>query len=225
MTTVSLYGSGTALTRIREPLLLAIFSGLIVLIALLVVLLVQLAAPSTESGACPVGTPCAPPAGAPSGLPGSWVSELGFQVEYLPSAWAVRAKEPRRLRLEYANGEWISIRGVRGRNPRQLYDDELRRIRRAPGVRSLVATNPGERRILGPRLGSRAALGGIFCAHVGAQGVNTYVELFVLAAADRRASAVVSVYTNDCEKSLRASDVLLAADSVLNTFMWPEEAR
>jgi hypothetical protein len=209
-----------AAARIREPLLLAIFAALVVVIALLVLVLVQLARPASSSGVCTVGAPCDPPSAPAGGLPGLWRSELGFQVEYLPSAWTVLSEAPSRLRLEFDDEQWMSIRGVEGAQAQALFDAELRRIRRTPGVRSLEPTNPRERRILGANLGGRPAVAGIYCAHVGAQGVNSYVELFLLAATDGGASSVVTVYTNDCDKLLRGSEVLLAADSVLNTFAW-----
>lgn len=223
MSGVALYDSGQEPSRIREPVLLAIFSALIVVISLLVVVLVRLGAPDTAAGACPVGSACDPPSGAPTGLSGSWVSELGFRVEYLPSVWSVTLEEPRHLRLAFEDGEWISIRGTRDRNAAKLFADELDRIRRTPGVRSVEAANATERKILGAGLGGRAGVGGIFCAHIGAQVVNSYVELFVIAATDGRSSAVTTLYTNDCDKLLRQSEVLSAADSILNTFAWDGE--
>lgn len=212
-----------ALPKRREPnqaLLFAAFAALVVVVSLVVMTAVRFAAENVAAGACPVGRPCEPPGGSPLGSRRTWTSRLGFALEYPPSAWKETSADQLRLRLRYRGRESMMVRSVLTRDAKELYEDELDRLERAAGVRSLEESDRTERAMLGPSLGGRSGVGGIFCTHVAAQGVNTYTEVFVLAATDGRASAVVTLYTDHCGKLLRNSDTLMAADSILNTFTW-----
>jgi hypothetical protein len=152
---------------------------------------------------------------------------LGLRLEYDPSVWTP-AEEGEGIVL-VGDGFALEFRVTKKAELRRAVAEQLRELGSRYNKSFEVNPHPA-RRILGPSIGYRAGLGpedgaSAYCGTVSAGGEMAQADIVILAAADRKAGAVVTVESDDCSKTAASSTAFAAADRVLNSVQWPSEAR
>jgi len=209
--------------RLRDPVVPAIFFAGFAAILLVSLLILWRAAPAAPTAPCVNPVDCPPPRGPPRLVVGHpWKSaSLGFSLEFDDSAWAVDADSRRGLELGNDNAI-LWIRGVRGANVQNAF--ELGR-RHFENLAFELAPNRPSRRVLGAGIGYRRGIGSAYCVTI--RGLGARDDVIILAASDGTVSVVAAIITGHCDKSPSGElgFGLQQADTVLNTFRWPSEAR
>jgi hypothetical protein len=218
-------------SRLRSPVVIGVFVGVLALLVLAALLAVKLKAPPKAKALCQFGQPCPPPVGQRILRGTLWKSSLGFTVEH-SRIWNVEKQAGDELVLSVssrAGDTWaLDIRGKRTTDYKGLLDDELGSLK---SKFSLAKNdNPG-RSLLGANVGYQQGKGGTYCGNdTTSQGGVTDIDAIVEAASKDGISIVVSFVGPDCTKTaikgespLNAPE-LQVADGVLNTIRWPSES-
>src|SRR5438876_1402977 len=160
-------------SRMRRPLLLAAFAGILAIVLVGAFLAIKGAAPAARKAQCP-GGPCSPPITplppetGPALVSGTQFtsSALGFQLEFNqdPRAahWSVgnKSKTSLQLDLDGANAVMVIDGFPASTTPQDALASELSKV---SGVaRNVVQDNSKADQILEPSVGYRRGVGGVF---------------------------------------------------------------
>lgn len=209
-------------SRMRAPLLLAVFIGLLVGLVVVAGVAIWVRRPGPETPSCPPDKLCGnPPTGSGALVTSTtWRSSLGVQVEYNDSRWSLDASSDTELRLRLGSAGSIWIQVSKGSSPQEMFDGRLDDLRSVSS--DLDPDTKPEREILGPSVGYRDGPGGAYAGTVDtAQGPGDPIAVAVMASDEGDVTVVVSVVA---AQEIRGA-VFFEADSLLNTLRWPSEAR
>ncbi len=179
--------------------------------------------PSPEPTASP--TPTEPPSVPELRAGQVYRSELGFEVEFNPGLWQVARQSSRELDLVIRLSGFdvfLTIQGVPAREatPKQLLDRRLGEL--DDDILGLAKDTDPDLEILGPSVGYRSGVGGLFAGNVDTpQGPGDPLTVVVMAATDHRATVVMSLVAS--ERSAPIAAVFAEGDRVMNTFRFPSE--
>jgi hypothetical protein len=224
---------GRAGSRLRAPILLAVFAGILAAILVVALIAVKSSAPPADQPQCP-GGPCGnPPTRAPGNAPALvhgqlfTSSELGYQFEFNQIGgqpqWKIEDQDGRNVTLSVGGGAAIlSIRGVPAgqASQQELLNQQVDRLKsRIPDLQ--VDDNPDDA-ILAPSVGFRRGvgdlLGGTFQTP---QGAGIPVAVVITAATDGKATVAMTVLSPEDNRQA----VFSLVDAIMNTFRFPSEVQ
>lgn len=209
--------------RLRRHLVLVIFIVGLSLSVGIGAVVVALAAPGSQP-LCRPYSPCAPP--APS-LPlvnqTVWhSSEFGFRLEYPGALLSASSQTAGGLTLGIDVGNADGTIVVRGRpasqaTPPQAITSDLASL---PGISQLSADTSRSGQLLGPAVGYRAGVGGVYTGYqTAAQGVGGQQTVYAEAATDGHVTVSVLAIAPSSDAGPK-SDIAEFADIVVNSIRW-----
>jgi hypothetical protein len=227
---------GHAGSRLRAPILLAVFAGVLAAVLIVALIAVKSAAPAAPKPQCP-GGPCGnpptrppeppAPAGAPALVHGQIFksSGLGYQFEFNQFGdrfrWKIEQQDAQDVTMTLNGGAAIlSIRGVPASqaSPEQLFNEQVAKVKdRIPDLQ--VNDDPRDA-IVAPSVGFHRGIGDLFGGTFQTpQGAGIPVVGVITAATDGQATLAMTVLVPDSNRQV----VFTLVDGIMNTFRFPSE--